>query len=277
MKSRISKRFVRFIAFALVLCVTALSLSGCTRLDELRSHHITYKGDSDENLQTLFLNGSEYKKLTALQSGDNPILDCADDYLYNITAEDVPDLLSEMYGYYASVSEGEELIFYGVDCFARSDVFDKYDSIIKKHDLSLYLSQFSYYPPVGSYNSMTVYGDMKDIRIVFENEGKQILDAVFAQEPLHIPYDEYVDNSVHYFTIFRCDSELFIARYGGYLSTDDTGRYFIEGYSDTSDDQLVYIIPEEYQQWFKDRFDKFEDNYYKDLVSAAHDLEVIKY
>ena len=87
------KAFKKILTVVL-LAALALSLTSCLSLDEAKAHHLKY---ADITRETISFNGKTYKKLPETSYNVAPSFLYSDGE-YNLTAPDVPVLVSEMYG-----------------------------------------------------------------------------------------------------------------------------------------------------------------------------------
>ena len=86
------KNFKRIIA-VLLIALTAVNLTSCLALDRAKAHHMKY-GDDNE---TIVFRGTEYKKLPSTRAAFRSNY-LSSEERYNLTASDVPVLLSGTFG-----------------------------------------------------------------------------------------------------------------------------------------------------------------------------------
>ena len=99
------KTFKKILSVVL-LAALALSLSSCLPLDDAKERHMKY---TDETHEEISFNGKIYKKLPYSKYGTKLDYYRTEIY-YNLTENDVPVLLSDMYGLFADYSPDLDLI-----------------------------------------------------------------------------------------------------------------------------------------------------------------------
>ena len=103
------KYLKRIIAFVLI-ALTAVNLTSCLALDRAKAHHMKY-GDDNE---TIVFRGTEYKKLPSTRAAFRSNY-LSSEERYNLTASDVPVLLSGTFGTEADYDgEFDVITTYGI-------------------------------------------------------------------------------------------------------------------------------------------------------------------
>ena len=138
------KKAKRILA-GLMLASFILSLCSCKKLDEMKRLHAVW---NNEDRTEILWNGAVYQRLPAFES----------EHLYAenvlVTDADVPVLLSEIYGQSAHKDPSENLIYfdyyifdeaYSMGCFARSDLYERYEAAAKNPKLDRICAEISIY------------------------------------------------------------------------------------------------------------------------------------
>ena len=118
------KKIVKIILALALAAATAFSLTSCLALDRAKERHIKYVEDKNDEVT---FNGKTYKRLPKTSYAFSSSLLTLDED-YRITEPDVPVLLSNMYGFYASYDEERDLICSTVTRESASEESDPFFS-----------------------------------------------------------------------------------------------------------------------------------------------------
>ena len=232
-----SKRWIALL-LALLMC---LSLCGCDELDDMRSTHAFWQEDG-----SILWNGNVYRRL-----GDEDTrmeLDIVYDNLsINVTAKDVPVLLSGVFGDPFDVcADGTLLESYdwqvGYVMYCREDVYAETEAYLKNgFELAAYY--YSYFDEdYNSYNYYLTESQTDAINEVLETV-IPASDAEYEDEPI---WDSLI--------LHGCDeSHRFSQSYLLDLWMTETGYFLVS-------EDGVYPVPETFHPIFNDIVKAYEES-----------------
>lgn len=252
------KKAKRFIALCATFLLVCLSATGCNAIDEMRAAHGFYTETG-----SIMLGDTEYLPLP-----DNQYFSPfgSSDDTVNVTAKDVPVLLSGIFGNsFTPYNDGmilEDL--YGKTNYCRAD---KYDEVAAQMAGEFAPTGYCY-----TYSVLDTETEMYEERgYLLTEEQEQTIENILATvegveraENAHYTYDYTVN-------LDACtDNMLF--REWWYAIEKTEGTYYIVDYSESlSKNGVEYAVPFEYNAVFdaivKNMIDaeKAEEQYYSDL------------
>lgn len=219
------KKFIRFVSLLVLLCVC---LSGCSYLDELRTNRATIVEDDIIRLY----DGTEYKLLPEIEYFSPFNSSLGSTTTIYVVDEDVPLLLSELYGYWGYKSHNGQFIErdFGsfTQCYCRTDI---YDSIIARSSSGFIPEVYAY----SYYDHKTNSGQFYTLTA----QQAEALEAVLAtQEPYQLPSNAKLDY-LYSVRLYQSSRDFLFQKYAVLIFYNE-GKYYLR---DT--DSLIYDVPQE--------------------------------
>lgn len=236
------KKIKRIIA-ALLLCILALSCTGCANLDEMKASHAIWSNEEQTELEW---NGRTYKRLTA--NSNLEIWDYRQKTVF-ATTSDIPVLLAEQYGDRMECSNDEILLeshWYENDkpiYFCRED---QYDAMIKMIVEGVEMTQMNYFYWMVKDQSTGMYS--------LTDAQKQAVETVLKTTPISLGNSGYDED--YNIELYRSAENLYFRQSIGLISAY-MGKYRIIDFSE----DLLYEIPDELQPTFAEIMKAYEGEY----------------
>ena len=172
------KKTLKIVAIISLLSVITVMFSGCKKLDLARENRAHW---GNKEATEIVFKGETYKKLSACESFNPDVYVVSEGYVGD---KDEPILITMYYdNYRLHITKDKEILSVNYnDFFARKDVFEKYENLIKNRNLDRY----------GTY--MTVkdekYSALSKI-VAFEGETTQTLIKDILSTAVQINPDNY--------------------------------------------------------------------------------------
>lgn len=242
------KRLLRLCACLLTLAVLCGSLSGCLMLDNARANHAQLTANG-----RIRLNGAEYMPIPDSEYFLNMHIS---DRLVFVTEEDVPVLLSPLWGSTVDISQDGMILRSHLtiedSLYCRAD---KYDAVKQRLEKGFTPSGYcyEYYDYSGSFDSFVSFEDIKPNYYTLTPEQVEVVNTVYRtvtpdvfsyeEEP---PYDYY---AYDYYASLWAHSEDHLLHQDSFLEIHVVGNdCFLLSYTD--EEMLIYNAPAEYADEF---------------------------
>ena len=240
------KKMKKLIA-AVLLCVVALSFTGCVNLKEIKARHAIWK---DEAQTTLELSGVTYKKLPENKYFEIWQYDVENVF---ITSEDVPVLLADRFGTRMSISKDHTILesdWYENDhpvYYCRADL---YDDIVKQMEegISLDLMMYDFWSAEKGEN----------VAYTLTAEQEAAVETVLNTQPILLGTNGYDEDYSVWF--YRSSKNYLFRETIGNLCVLN-GEYRIIVYNEGED--LCYSVPAELKGQFEQIMKKYKEEYVK--------------
>lgn len=192
------KKTIKFTA--LILCVVAVAtlFCGCNSLDTRKKNQAFWNNKSRTEI---ILDGKIYKKLNA---NDYFSPETNSETGMFVTEKDVPVLLAGgfAFGDKYFVDENKELLCVNNVWYAESDVYEKYEKLMKNCTLDCLATMIAVKGEDGNY-----YTDK--LTILTDEESDTIREAVSAAVDAAMPEDDYIQDNMD---IFLTDKNLMFSK-----------------------------------------------------------------
>ncbi len=238
------KSVIKKIAAALAVVGLVFALSGCSKLEKMKKEQCFWLDSGKTQIE---LEGCVYKALPY-----NDYFYTETETPYRITEKDVPVLLSGFMGTYIYVNSNKEIIYYQNAFFAKQEVYDKYNDIIKNGKLTTLAWMITKFDkdgvPCGTYLEPLDKSLQKTVDEAF---------AACTEYKEDMPSEESEVCSVYY-----CDDSSFL-RTSGF-----TVFWFKK--SDTvliADKDSIYTVPDQYKDAVKALINEKSVDYYQEDYS----------
>lgn len=225
------KKYLKItLVFCLIFVLTAL-LCGCDMLDEMRASQAFYKGEN-----TVVFGGAEYKYLTTRDTEMDPFFGETD--WLQITEDDVPVLLSDMFGDGATISEDKKFIGTAGAIYCRADCHKEMEERLK----------LGFIPETYCYNYYNSITDRQSYYILTDQEKDAINNLITSTEATAMP-DGATLSPQYQVYLELCSKDLLFRTSAFQLFVTEKSTYYLLDYTESG--TLVYTVPENQKSVFQ--------------------------
>lgn len=225
------KKYLKItLVFCLIFVLTAL-LCGCEMLDEMRASQGFYKGED-----TVVFGDDEYKYLTTRDTDMDPFYGNSD--WIQITDEDVPVLLSDMFGDGASISEDKKFIGTADAIYCRTDCYKEMEDRIK----------MGFVPETYCYEYYNPATQSQSYYILTDKEKDAINNLITSTEATTLPDGASLSPQYQVY-LELCSKDLLFRTSAFQICVTENSTYYLLDYTESG--TLVYTVPEHLKSVFK--------------------------
>lgn len=226
------KKYLKIVlAFCLIFVLSAF-LCGCADLDGLRARQGFYKSED-----TVIFGDTEYKYLTTRDTEMEPFYSDNTERI-QITEEDVPVLLIDMFGDSARISEDKKFIGTDSALYCRTDCYEEMEERLK----------IGFIPDTYCYQYFVPTTGKASYYILSDAEKDAINNLVASVEATTLP-DGVSITPLHQVRLFLCSKDLLFRTASFQIFVTDNSTYYL--IDQTESGRLIYTVPDHQKSIFE--------------------------